>query len=89
MLFILQERKTGNLGNLHNNLTNNPPGHHGREGFVHLWDYPSISMFSPDLSSTVKWSSQTMIRSSQRFTRASPKASKRAGGCLMRSPAAR
>ena len=25
-------------------------------------DYPSISMFSPDLSSTVKWSSQTMIR---------------------------
>ena len=84
MLFILQERKTGNLGNLHNNLTNNPPGHHGREGFVHLWDYPSISMFSPDLSSTVKWSSQTMIRSSHRFTRASPKASKRAGGCLMK-----
>ena len=61
-----------------------PPGHHGREGFVHLWDYPSISMFSPDLSSTVKWSSQTMIRSSHRFTRASPKASKRAGGCLMK-----
>ena len=72
-----------------NRITNNPPGHHGREGFVHLWDYPSISMFSPALSSTVKWSSQTMIRSSQRFTRASPKASKRAGGCLMRSPAAR
>ena len=46
------------------------------------WDYPSISMFSPDLSSTVKWSSQTMIRSSHRFTRASPKASKRAGGLL-------
>ena len=51
---------------------------------MHLWDYPSISMFSPDLSSTVKWSSQTMIRSSHRFTRASPKASKRAGGCLMK-----
>lgn len=33
---------------------NTPPGHHGREGFVHLWDYPSISIFSPDLSSTVK-----------------------------------
>ena len=51
-----------------------PPSHHGREGFVHLRDYPLISMFSPDLSSTVKWSSQTMIRSSQRFTRASSKA---------------
>ena len=51
---------------------------------MHLWDYPSISMFSPDLSSTVKWSSQTMIRSSHRFTRASPKASKRAGCCLMK-----
>ena len=51
---------------------------------MHLWDYLSISMFSPDLSSTVKWSSQTMIRSSHRFTRASPKASKRAGGCLMK-----
>ena len=49
---------------------------------MHLWDYPSISMFSPDLSSTVKWSSQTMIRSGHRFTRASPKASKRAGGVL-------
>lgn len=41
---------------------------------MRLWDYPSISMFSPDLSSTVKWSSQTMIRSSQRFTRDSSKA---------------
>ena len=61
-----------------------PPGHHGREGFVHLWDYPSISMFSPDLSSTVKWSSQTMIRSSQRFTRASSKASRCAGCCFMK-----
>ena len=48
------------------------------------WDYSSISIFSSDLSSTVKWSSQTMIRSSHRFTRASPKASKRAGGCLMK-----
>ena len=35
------------------------------------WDYSSISIFSSDLSSTVKWSSQTVIRSSQRFTRAS------------------
>lgn len=33
------------------------------------WDYSSISIFSSDLSSTVKWSSQTVIRSSQRFTR--------------------
>ena len=41
-------------------------------------------MFSPDLSSTVKWSSQTMSRSSHRFTKALPKASKRAGGCLMK-----
>ena len=49
------------------------------------WDYPSISMFSPDLSSTVKWSSQTMIRSSQRFTRASSKAFSCAGCCLMKS----
>ena len=62
-----------------------PPGHHGREGFVRLRDYPSISIFSPDLSSTVKWSSQTMIRSSQRFTRASSKAFSCAGCCLMKS----
>ena len=48
-----------------------PPGHHGREGFVHLWDYLSISMFSPDLSSTVKWSSQTVICFNHRFTKAS------------------
>ena len=48
-----------------------PPGHHGREGVVHLLGYSSISIFSSDLSSTVKWSSQTVIRSSQRFTRAS------------------
>ena len=61
-----------------------PPGHHGREGFVRLRDYPSISIFSPDFSSTVKWSSQTMIRSSQRFTRASSKASRCEGGCLMK-----
>lgn len=50
---------------------------------MHLWDYPSISIFSPDLSSTVKWSSQTIIRSSQRFTRASSKASRCAGGWLL------
>ena len=31
-----------------------PPGHHGREGFVRLGEYSSISIFSPDLSSTVK-----------------------------------
>lgn len=62
-----------------------PPGHHGREGFVHLRDYPSISIFSPDLSSTVKWSSRTMIRSSQRFTRTSSKASRCAGCCLIKS----
>lgn len=62
-----------------------PPGHHGREGFVHLWDYPSISIFSPDLSSTVKWSSQIMMRSSRRFTRASSKASRCAGCCLIKS----
>ena len=47
------------------------------------WDYPSISMFSPDLSSTVKWSFQTMIRSSRRFTRTSSKASRCAGCSLM------
>ena len=66
-------------------ITNNPPGHHGREGFVHLWDYPSISIFSLDLSSTVKWSSQIMMRSSQRFTGASSRASGYAGCCLMKS----
>ena len=58
---------------------NYPPGHHGREGFVRLRDYPSISIFSPDLSSTVKWSARTTIRSSQRFTRGSSKASRCAG----------
>ena len=52
---------------------------------MRLWNYPSISIFNPDLSSTVKWSSQTMIRSSQRFTRASSKASKCAGCCLIKS----
>ena len=62
-----------------------PPGHHGREGFVRLWDYPSISILSPDLSSTVKWSSQIMIRSSQRFTSASSKVSRCAGCCLIKS----
>ena len=62
-----------------------PPGYHGREGFVRLGDYPSISIFNPDLSSTVKWSSQTIIRSSQRFTRASSKASRWKGCCLMKS----
>ena len=66
-------------------ITNNPPGHHGREGFVRLRDYPSISIFSPDFSSTVKWSSQTMIRSSQRFTSASSKVSRCAGCCLIKS----
>ena len=62
-----------------------PPDHHGREGFVRLWDYPSISIFSPDLSFTVKWSSQTMIRSSQCFTRTSSKASRCEVCCLMKS----
>ena len=52
---------------------------------MRLRDYPSISIFSPDLSSTVKWSSQTMIRSSQRFTRDSSKVSRCAGCCLMKS----
>mgnify|MGYP007106355984 CR=1 FL=1 len=52
---------------------------------MRLWDYSPISIFSPDLSSTVKWSSQTMMRSSQRFTRVSSKASKCAGCCLMKS----
>ena len=66
-------------------MTKCPPGHHGREGFVRLRDYPSISIFSPDFSSTVKWSSQTMIRSSQRFTKASSKASRCAGCCLIKS----
>ena len=62
-----------------------PPDHHGREGFVRLGEYPSISMFSPDFSSTVKWSSQIMMRPSQRFTGASSKASGCAGCCLMKS----
>ena len=35
------------------------------------------------LSSTVKWSSQIMMRSSQRFTRASSKVSRCAGCCLI------
>ena len=52
---------------------------------MRLWDYPSISIFSPDFSSTVKWSSQTMIRSSQRFTSASSKVSRCAGCCLIKS----
>ena len=47
--------------------------------------YPSMSIFSPDLSSTVKWSSQIMMRSSHRFTRDSSKASRCAGCCLMKS----
>ena len=66
-------------------IENTLPASQGREGFVRLRDYPSISIFSPDFSSTVKWSSQTMIRSSQRFTRASSKASRCAGCCLMKS----
>ena len=41
--------------------------------------YPSISIFSPDFISTVKWSSQTVICFSQRFTRVSSKESSRAG----------
>ena len=49
------------------------------------WDYSSISIFSSDLSSTVKWSSQIMMRSSRRFTRASSKASRCAGCCLIKS----
>lgn len=56
---------------------------------IFLWclegDYPSISIFSPDFSSTVKWSSQTMISSSQRFTSASSKVSRCAGCCLIKS----
>ena len=52
---------------------------------MRLGDYPSISIFSPDFSSTVKWFSQTMIRSSQRFTKASSKASRCAGCCLIKS----
>lgn len=62
-----------------------PPDHHGREGFVRLGEYPSISMFSPDFSSTVKWSSQIMMRSSQRFTGASSRTSGYAGCCLIKS----
>ena len=46
------------------------------------WDYSSISIFSSDLSSTVKWSSQTVIRSSQRFTTSA------CSGSMMRFPSA-
>lgn len=49
-----------------------------------VYAYLSTSTLSPDFNSTVQWSSQTMIRSSHRFTRVSPKASKRAGDCLMK-----
>ena len=81
MIFLIISRQsTSSLQN-----RKYPPGHHGREGFVRLGDYPSISIFSPDLSSTVKWSSQTMIRSSQRFTSASSKVPRCAGCCLIKS----
>lgn len=46
-----------------------PPGYHGREGFVRIRVvYPSILIFNPDLSSTLKWSSNTVICLSQRLT---------------------
>ena len=44
--------------------------------------YPSISIFSPDLSSTVKWSSQTVICLSQRFNKDSSN-SERVGTLLL------
>jgi hypothetical protein len=31
-----------------------PLNHNGSEVFLHLWDYPSISIVIPDLKSTVK-----------------------------------
>ncbi|WP_279217648.1 hypothetical protein [Clostridium sp. AF37-5] len=42
-----------------------------------------MSIFSPDLSSTVKWSSQTVICLSQRFTKDSSNSVGLAGCFLM------
>lgn len=56
------------------NSENNPPGQLRSRGFLCICGYyPSISILSPDFSSTVKWSSQTVICFSQHFTKASSK----------------
>ena len=47
--------------------------------------YPSISIFSPDFSSTVKWSSQTVICLSQRLTKVSSNSARSIRCCLMKS----